>query len=145
MENIQAFRQAISWSEPFILCLVAIQLFIFLFSIWSSHRDRGLAPRMVLMLSIAGLVRGAEYINRWASHNWESFATQNYFDERGIFVSIMLCAPLLLDSLVMLLLFLREASQLLIAVKTAELKKQKKAAKEESTTGTTKRRSKKDQ
>jgi hypothetical protein len=97
------------------------------------------------MLSIAGLVRGAEYINRWASHNWESFATQNYFDERGIFVSIMLCAPLLLDSLVMLLLFLREASQLLIAVKTAELKKQKKAAKEESTTGTTKRRSKKDQ
>jgi hypothetical protein len=83
------------------------------------------------MLLIAGLVRCAEYINSLASQHWESFATQNYFDERGIFVAIMFCTPLLLDSLIMLLMFLREAGQLLVQVKTAEFKKRGRQAKEE--------------
>lgn len=75
---------------------------------------------------IAVIVRCAERINQYGHANWEEFATQNYFDERGVFLSIMLCAPLLLNSMMMMLLFLREASSLLIQVKTSELKAKKK-------------------
>jgi transmembrane protein 18 len=126
LEHFHAFRHAISWSEPFILCLLAFQVFMFCSSIYVSRKERGLTLRLIVMISIAALVRGAESLNHWASRHWAQFATQNYFDKKGIFVSVMVCAPLLLDSLIMLLFFLREASQLLVQVKTAQLKKQRK-------------------
>jgi hypothetical protein len=102
------------------------------------------------MVTIAVLVKSAEYLNQTAGENWESFATQNYFDDRGIFVAIMFCSPLLLDSFLMLVMFLREAGQLLVQVKTAEFKKKRQPAKEGeekdgSMEGQKKRRSKKQQ
>jgi hypothetical protein len=149
-EHFDAFRQAIAWSEPFILALAAFQLVMFVLCLWASRRDAGLTYRVVLMLLIAVLVKSAEYLNQTAGEHWESFATQNYFDDRGIFVAIMFCAPLLLDSFIMLAMFLREAGQLLVQVKRAEIKKKRQPAKEGEekdgkTNGSKKRRSKKEQ
>lgn len=124
MENFHAFRSAITWSEPFIVALVVFQVVMLVLSVYVSRRDRGLAPRLTIMGIIALTVKSSEYVNRLAAQNWQSFCTQNYFDARGVFMSVMVCAPLLLDSLIMLLLFLREASALLIQVKTSQLKKQ---------------------
>jgi TRAP-type uncharacterized transport system fused permease subunit len=132
---MDAFRHAITWSEPFIICLVVFQVVIFGLTIFVGRRDGGLVPRVALMILIGGLVRSAEWINRWASEEWKSFCTQNYFDQKGIFVSIFLCAPLLIDSFIMLVLFLREAALLLVQVKRKELKNKGKAS----------RRGKKDQ
>jgi hypothetical protein len=126
MQHFHAFRSAITWSEPFILALIAFQVVMFVLSIYVSRRDRGLAPRLTIMVTIAVIVKSSEYVNRWAAQNWSSFCTQNYFDANGVFMSITVCAPLLFDSLIMLLLFLREASQLLIQVKTVQLKKQRR-------------------
>jgi hypothetical protein len=78
------------------------------------------------MVFIGGLVRSAEWLNEIGGRNWEKISTQNYFDKRGIFVGIMLCGPLLVDCLIMLFMFVKEAGQLLIEVKTEELKKRKK-------------------
>jgi len=78
------------------------------------------------MISIGILVRCAELINGYAARNWESFATQNYFDRGGIFVGIMLCGPLLINCFIMLTMLIREASSLLIEVKRMELKKKSK-------------------
>ena len=130
IEHFQAFRHAISWSEPFVLSLVAFHVVMFFLCVWVSRKSRGLTPRIGVMVFIAVLVRMAERLNGIAARHWQSFATQNYFDQKGIFVSIMLCTPLLFDSLVMLLIYLREASQLLVQVKTHQIKKQRKQAKE---------------
>jgi hypothetical protein len=102
------------------------------------------------MVTIAVLVKSAEYLNRTAGEHWESFATQNYFDERGVFVAITFCSPLLLDSFLMLVMFLREAGQLLVQVKRAEIKKNRQPTKEGeqkdgSKEGKKNRRSKKQQ
>jgi TRAP-type uncharacterized transport system fused permease subunit len=151
---LDAFRQAITWSEPFILALAAFQLVMFVLCLWASRRDAGLTSRIVLMVTIAVLVKSAEYLNQTAGEHWESFATQNYFDDRGVFVAIMFCSPLLLDSFIMLVMFLREAGQLLIHVKRAEIKKKRQPAKEGEAkdgskegkkNGSKKRRSKKEQ
>ena len=57
----------------------------------------------------------------------------------------MLCAPLLLDCFIMLILMIREASQLLIEVKTLELKKKKEREKKKGNTARDKKeKSKKD-
>jgi transmembrane protein 18 len=76
------------------------------------------------MVIVAVVVRSSEYVNQMCSKNWDTFATQNYFDRNGVFMMIMVCAPLLLYSFVFLVCCLREASALLIEVKTKQLKKQ---------------------
>jgi len=82
----------------------------------------------VCLLVFVGIVtRSAEWLNAQGQEHWESFATQDYFDKRGIFIGIMLCAPLLLNSLMMLLFFMKEASKLLIQVKRSEIKNKYKA------------------
>mmetsp|Transcript_8114 Transcript_8114/g.9803 ORF Transcript_8114/g.9803 Transcript_8114/m.9803 type:complete len:266 (+) Transcript_8114:88-885(+) len=126
-EHVQAFTSAITWKEPFVLSLLIFQIVIFGLSIWASNPQRGLVPRFTMMLLIGALVRSAEYINTYASQHWEEWGiTQNYFDRHGIFVGIMFCGPLLLNCFIMLLRFLREASQLLIEVKKVEIQKQRK-------------------
>jgi transmembrane protein 18 len=92
------------------------------------------------MILIGLIVRSAERLNSYGAEHWESFATQNYFDRRGIFVAVMLCGPLLVFSFIMLVFFLKEASQLLVQVKTAELKKKKR----QQTEGSTETRSRRD-
>lgn len=122
MEHFHAFRSAINWSEKFIIGLICFQIVMFLLCLFVSRKDRGLAPRVCLLVFIGVVVRSAEWLNAQGVQHWESFATQDYFDKRGIFIGIMLCAPLLLDSLMMLLFFMKEASKLLIQVKRSEIK-----------------------
>jgi len=143
MEHIQAFRSAIAWQEPFILGLIGFQIVMFSLCIFVSRPERGLAPRIAVMLTIAAIVKSSEKVNELAAEHWESFCTQNYFDARGVFMLIMVCCPLLLDSLIMLFLFIMEASKLLVKVKTAQLKQQQRKSEEQS--GGKKRRNKKDQ
>ena len=126
LEHLDAFRHAINWTEPLILGILSFQAIIFLCTLWVSRPNVSLVPRIILMVVMAGLVRSAETINSWAGRNWQGMSSQNYFDRGGIFISIFLCAPLLLDSFIMLICFLREASQLLVQVKTAELKQKRK-------------------
>jgi hypothetical protein len=147
LEHFQAFRSAITWEEPFIMVLVAFQVVMFVLCIYVSRPDRSLVPRLAVMITIASIIKCSEKINEYAAQNWESFCTQNYFDRRGVFIMVMVCCPLLLDSLIMLFLFIREASQLLVKVKTAQLKEKLKQQKKEpaSATATTDRRKKKEQ
>jgi hypothetical protein len=95
---------------------------------------------MVLLVFLAGIVRSAEYLNKYGANNWEQFATQNYFDENGVFISIMLCAPLLLTALIMLISYLREAARLLVQVKRQELKEKYKKNKKSNNGGKNKKK-----
>lgn len=129
-ENIQAFKAAINWTEPFILFLLGFHLIISIAAILSTKRG-GLRSRMIVMGIIFITVRLAEKLNDYGANEWERFASQNYFDSRGVFVSLMLSAPLLVVSACMLIAIIREASMLLIEVKKHELRAKAKARKEE--------------
>lgn len=76
------------------------------------------------MVFIAIIVRGAEKLNQLGNQYWKKFSTQNYFDRNGIFMMIMISTPLLLYSFIILICYLREAKDLLIQVKTKQIKKQ---------------------
>ena len=143
MEHFDAFRSAITWSEPFVLGLLAFQMVVFFLCLYVSRRNAPLAPRVCMLVFIGVVVRSAEYLNRWGGKHWESFATQDYFDHRGVFVGIMLSGPLLLDSLMMLFKFVAEAGSLLIAVKKEEMKHKKKQNASGSTRQTTRSKTKK--
>lgn len=130
-EHFQAFRSAITWREPFVLSLLAFQVAMFCVCMFVSRKNASLASRLVVMCVIGAVVRGSEYINRFGAMHWQEFATQNYFDERGVFISIMLCAPLLLDSFIMLSMFVKEAGQLLIQVKRTEIQRKQKQTRQQ--------------
>lgn len=131
-EHFDAFRSAINWSEPFVLGLIAFQIIMFFVCLYVSQRDRALAPKLVVMTFIFIVVRSAEWLNTKGEEHLESFATQDYFDNRGLFLAIMLCGPLLLDVFMMLIFFMKEASSLLVAVKRTEIKRKKENEKKKS-------------
>lgn len=146
MEHFDAFRSAINWSEKFIIGLICFQIVVFLLCFFISRKDRGVTPRVCLLVFIGVVVRSEEWLNEQGAKHWEQFATQDYFDKRGIFIGLMLSGPLLLDSLMMLIYFMMEASTLLIKVKRNEFKqrpKKKKGEKKNSTTTTTTKSTKK--
>mmetsp|Transcript_1334 Transcript_1334/g.2050 ORF Transcript_1334/g.2050 Transcript_1334/m.2050 type:complete len:251 (-) Transcript_1334:544-1296(-) len=133
-EHIQAFTAAITWNETFILSLLAFHLLVFIVAITLSRKG-GLYSRMGLMIFAGIIVRLAERLNAMGASRWKDFATQNYFDRGGIFMGIMVCAPLLMVCLFMLVSMMREASNLLVDVKKIKMEsrvkqKEKKDAKE---------------
>lgn len=54
-----------------------------------------------LFVGIFVLGRAAEHVNTFLGTRWRSFATQNYFDPNGVFMSVMFSMPLAVILLVM--------------------------------------------
>lgn len=123
MESIQAFSAAITWGEPFIQCLLAFHIIVIL-TTYATIKKGDMYLQMGLMLFLGAIVRCAEKLNQMGNSRWRDFATQNYFDKNGIFMGIMICAPLLMVCFVMLVSLIREAKGLLVDV--TKLKKQAK-------------------
>jgi hypothetical protein len=128
-ENVQAFRSAICWTEPFILSLLAFHILMTSSIIYSVKRG-GSWSQIILLGFIFFIVRMAERLNDFGSQHWESIATQDYFDSGGVFISIMVSAPLLLMTMAMLMCFVKEAAGLLVLVKKHELKSKAKKKKD---------------
>ena len=72
-----------------------------------------------------------ERINSLCSENWYEFATQNYFDEHGVFMGVIVCAPLLTIGFLQLLNLLVLASGALIKAKRMKLQRDRNDKKHE--------------
>lgn len=57
---------------------------------------------MLHLVPAGAVVYFGETLNHLAAQHWQKFAGQNYFDEHGIFYSIVVSAPLLLIVFVIL-------------------------------------------
>mmetsp|Transcript_15385 Transcript_15385/g.26257 ORF Transcript_15385/g.26257 Transcript_15385/m.26257 type:complete len:249 (-) Transcript_15385:275-1021(-) len=125
-EHIQAFAAAITWNETFIKSLLAFHAAVLVTALLLSRKG-GVYGRMALMIFLGIIVRAAEYLNATGARRWREFATQNYFDKGGIFMGIMVCAPLLVVCSGMLFSMIYEASNLLVDVKKMKIDAQKKA------------------
>merc|ERR1712194_738295 len=129
-DDVMGFYHAVDWSEPWLKGLLAFHVTVWVLAIATRKLND---VQIVMLLSILALVYFAETINRVAGENWESFAGQQYFDKRGVFVSVVLSTPLLFASFFILINALRGAATLLIQVKKMEFKedakKKSKAAK----------------
>ena len=73
------------------------------------------------------LVYSAQWINAAGAAHWKEFADQNYFDERGVFISVVYSTPLLLAAFFLLLCALRTSAVLLVEVKKKQFKQERKA------------------
>eukprot|EP00873_Tetraselmis_striata_P038614 jgi/Tetstr1/458878/TSEL_004386.t1 len=132
VEDFSQFAAAVQWTEPWLLALLGTEVAL-LICILVFRKATGFQG--VVFFLCAGIVKSSESINSYLATQWEAFATQPYFDPRGVFISAVLSVPLVLIMFVILINYLVASASLLVTMKRKELLiKACRAAREESDT-----------
>lgn len=118
-ENLIGFFHAIDWKEPWLMCLLGFHVALLLVTIFTR---RNINFQMVLFLLALAGIYSAETLNRLLGQNWKSFASQNYFDKHGLFLSALWSGPLLVISMAILINSLFSLCHLIVKWKRAELR-----------------------
>jgi hypothetical protein len=64
----------------------------------------------------------SQRLNLYAIENWNSFSSKNYFDSEGMFFTVFISLPLVINCVFATVLLIVEASRLLAMVKQLENK-----------------------
>lgn len=121
ISSFMAFTAAVDWTEPFFLYLLAFHAAVWVGVIlWAKTAGRILATMIAVML----VVLPASHVNEWAGRHYKLFFREdvNYFDEGGIFISVVLSAPFLVLAFVVQVRLLLSAASLMIKVKRLKIK-----------------------
>ncbi|XP_038695611.1 transmembrane protein 18-like [Tripterygium wilfordii] len=118
-ENFIGFFHAIDWKEPWLMSLLVFHLVLLIATVMSRKNTN--FQMFLFLLSLAGVYL-AERLNGILSGNWRNFATQNYFDPQGVFLSVLGSGPLLVIALIILINTLFSLCYLIVRWKRAELR-----------------------
>ncbi|KAG8309702.1 Transmembrane protein 18 [Homalodisca vitripennis] len=84
--------------------------------------DGPLCGFQICLLLPVLLVYFSENINEVASTHWRTFSRQQYFDNKGLFISLVFSVPILLNCMIMVSGWLYQSSQLMTQLRQAQLR-----------------------
>ncbi|KAG5224712.1 transmembrane protein [Salix suchowensis] len=108
IDNFIGFLHAIDWTQS----LSLNYLFCNMIDLWILNK----------WVPVLAGVYLAEKINRVMGDCWRSFASQNYFDPHGVFLSVVWSGPLLIIATIILMNSLFSLCYMIVRWKRAELR-----------------------
>jgi inner membrane protein involved in colicin E2 resistance len=118
--------------QPLIISLLVVHVLLYIL-IFSTRRNSN--AQIILLVLLSAVVYSGKHLNAYLGSNWKELGfTQNYFDPRGIFFSLMVSTPILILLGSMMIYALLQAMDLLVKVKRAEFKQHYKNNRNENLT-----------
>lgn len=119
INSFLTFIWSIDWRDPWLIGLCIFHVSVTLMAL--STRNYG-NFQAILFFILLLLVYFSENINHLASTNWKIFSRQQYFDSRGLFISVVFSVPILLNCMLMVGSWLWQSRQLMVTLRTAQLR-----------------------
>ncbi|KAL7295976.1 hypothetical protein TKK_0010534 [Trichogramma kaykai] len=146
IDGLWPFLQSIEWRDPWLMLLVVFHIGITMTALLTRNYANF---QILLFLVLLLLVYFSESLNEIAASNWMVFSRQQYFDSKGLFISIVFSVPLLMICMIMVASWLYQSGQLMTSLKRAQLRQQQAknkvtGANKEKLSGTTEATSTKD-
>lgn len=118
-DSLRSFVRAVDWTEPWLLGLMAFHASLLLAAV--GLRRHANLQFFLLFLAYSGVYL-AQKMNIYLAEHWKSFASRNYFDSAGVFISVVWSGPLIFISIVSVVSSLITLCQLMVKWKRAELR-----------------------
>jgi len=125
VSGVVTFFKSLDWSEPWLYGL-AVSYLILMLGLYMSRRNS--AVQMFTFVFLLVTVYIAEDINKYLAKNHHIFTKHQYFDSRGMFISVMMSTPLLLAAAFVAANWFKLSFELMTEVKIMQIKRQQRAA-----------------
>ncbi|CAL1543765.1 unnamed protein product [Lymnaea stagnalis] len=109
--GVWSYLETVDWSDPWFSALLAFHLLTFLITFITRNKQMILAGHFIALLLCVYM---AETLNEFAANNWKMFSRQQYFDSKGMFISLVWSAPILLNCLLIVMMWILTSSQLMV-------------------------------
>ncbi|XP_054875915.1 transmembrane protein 18 [Poeciliopsis prolifica] len=126
--SIWTFLMSVQWSEPWLIGLIVFHVVCLFLTAVTCRFYRA---QICHFLVIVGLVYSAEYLNELAAMNWRSFSDFQYFDSKGMFISMVYSIPLLLNAIIIVMVWVYRTFSTMTELKTLQLKRRARREKRE--------------
>lgn len=124
IDGIWPFLLSIEWRDPWLAILLTFHIAITMTAVMTRNHANF---QIILFLVLLLLVYFSESINEVAATNWMVFSRQQYFDSKGLFISVVFSVPILINCMIMVASWLYQSSQLMTSLKKAQLRQKVKS------------------
>ncbi|KAF9416994.1 hypothetical protein HW555_005822, partial [Spodoptera exigua] len=116
----------IEWRDPWLIALISFHIIITFTCFSTRNYGNFQVILFIILCEYIYFLYFSENINEVAARNWTLFSRQQYFDSKGLFISVVFSIPILLNCMIMVGSWLYQSTQIMTNLKKAQLRQRLK-------------------